>query len=77
MIYKFLQIIFLFFNFLNAKVNITVTYKFSTPGTQATQSPMAIITAIMILNPVKYPPKNVNIPIPRENKVTTITNHSI
>lgn len=65
---------FLLANFFKANVNITVTSKFKTPGTQADISPTAIITAIIILKPVKYPPKKVKIPTPRENKVTIITN---
>jgi len=74
MINKFLQIIFLLANFFKANVNITVTSKFKTPGTHAAISPTAIITAIIILKPVKYPPKKVKSPTPREKRVTTITN---
>lgn len=35
------------------------------------------MTAIMILKPVRYPPKNVKTPIPNENNVTIMTNLSI
>ncbi len=74
--YKFLHIMFLAANFLTAKVNITVTYKLRTPGTLATVTPIAIIIAIMILNPVRWPPTNVKTPIPRENNVTKMINLS-
>lgn len=65
---------FRFLSFLIAKVNITVTSRFKTPGTHATQSPIAIIIAMITRNPVKYPPKKVKIPTPSEKIVTTITN---
>lgn len=45
--------IFLFASFLKANVKITVTSRFKTPGTQAAVSPIAIMTAIMILKPVR------------------------